>query len=117
MKTINKKTENRQRVRILETGELGTVTDQQLIPRAGQLHRYMQVRLDGRPHLDRWFWDDQMGGTRETCRVTLEDDGGSTFTLDITKNHDEDDYTIGIQGRKGNPDPNTRMLLFQLMPT
>ncbi len=60
MKRINKKEEKGQRVRVLKTGELGTVTDRQLIPRGGRLHRYVQVRLDGRPHLDRWFWDDQL---------------------------------------------------------
>lgn len=101
MKKINKKTEKKQRVRILETGELGTVTDQQLMPRDGQLHRYMQVRLDERPHLDRWFWDDQLGGTKETCRVTLED-GESTYTLDITLNHDTDTYTILTRSKRNN---------------
>lgn len=33
MKKINRNNEKRQRVRVLETGELGTVTDQQLILR------------------------------------------------------------------------------------
>lgn len=115
MKKINRNTEKRQRVRVLETGELGTVTDQQLIPRQGRLHVYRQVRLDKKPHLDRWFWDDQLGGTRERCRVTFEDDRGSRYHLDITKNHEENDYTIGIQGRRENPEPSIRMLLFQLM--
>ena len=57
MKKINRNNEKRQRVRVLETGELGTVTDQQIILRQGRLHVYRQVRLDKKPHLDRWFWD------------------------------------------------------------
>ena len=115
MKKNDKNTGKRQRVRVLETGELGTVTDQQLIPRQGELRRYVQVRLDKKPHLDRWYWDDQLGGTRETCRVTFEDDRGSAYHLDITKDHEADDFAIGLQGRKGNPAPDVRMLLFQLM--
>ena len=115
MKKINRNNEKRQRVRVLETGELGTVTDQQFIIRQGRLHVYRQVRLDKKPHVDRWFWDDQLGGTRERCRVTFEDDRGSRYYFDITKNHEEDDYTIDLQGRRDNQEPNVRMLLFQLM--
>lgn len=115
MKKINRNNEKRQRVRVLETGELGTVTDQQLILRQGRLHVYRQVRLDKKPHLDRWFWDDQLGGTRERCRVTFEDDRGSRYHLDVTKNHEEDSFTLDLQGRRENPDPDIRMLLFQLM--
>lgn len=114
MKTINKNTEKKQRVRVLETGQLGTVTDQQLSPRDGQLHRYMQVKLDGQPHLDRWFWDYQLGGTKETCRVTFEGEG-SYYYLDITKDHEADNYTIEMGGRKSNPKPNNRMLELNLM--
>ena len=115
MKKINRNNEKRQRVRVLETGELGTVTDQQLIHRQGKLHVYRQVRLDKKPHLDRWFWDDQLGGTKETCCVTFEDDRKSVYHLDITKNHEANDVIIDLRGRKENPKPDVRMLLFQLM--
>ena len=94
--------ENKQRVRVLETGQLGTVTDQQLIPRKGKLHRYMQVRLDGRPHLDRWFWDDQLGGTKETCRVTFENWDGKAIMFDIEMDYDKDNLRMNVYGRPGN---------------
>lgn len=101
MKRMNKNIGMKQRVRVLETGLLGTVTDQQLMKRNGEVHRYLQVRLDDQPHLDIWFWDDKLAGTKETCRVTLED-GESTYTLDITLNHDTDTYTILTRSKRNN---------------
>lgn len=114
MKRINKKTEKQQRVRILETGELGTVTDQQLMKRGGELRRYMQVRLDKRPHLDRWFWDDQLGGTRETCRVTLED-ATNTYRLDITRNHENGKYDINVHSDRDDNTKHVGDLSFRLV--
>lgn len=99
----NGKNKSSQRVRVLGTGQLGTVTDQQLIPRGGQLHRYVQVRLDGRPHLDRWFWDDQLGGTRETCRVTFEHESGQALIYDFEMDHEKNrQIDMTMTGR--NPD-------------
>ena len=71
-----------QRVRVLATGELGTVTDRVLMPgcRDGRARPYVQVRLDNRPGLDRWFWPDQLGGTRERCRATFE---AAVFGADV----------------------------------
>lgn len=96
MKTINKNTEKKQRVRVLETGQLGTVTDQQLSPRDGQLHRYMQVKLDGQPHLDRWFWDYQLGDTKERCRVTFENEDGKAIFLDMEHDHEREEMKMGL---------------------
>lgn len=116
MKKNDKTKEKRPRVRVLETGELGTVTDQQLIPRKGKLHRYVQVKMDKKPHLDRWYWDDQLGGTRETCRVMLED-GRSIYHLDITKDHETEEYTIGMRGDRENGCPYIHDLAMNLMRT
>lgn len=102
MKRINKNKEKKQRVRVLATGQLGTVTDQQLMPRDGQLHRYMQVRLDERPHLDRWFWDDQLGGTKETCRVTFENWDGKAVLFDLELDYDKNNLRVNVSGRPGN---------------
>ena len=100
MKKINRNNEKRQRVRVLETGELGTVTDQQLIPRQGKPHVYRQVRLDKSPRLDRWFWDDQLGGTRERCRVTIENEDGQTLVYDLEMDYEKNrDITMELTGR------------------
>lgn len=103
MKKINRNNEKRQRVRVLETGELGTVTDQQLILRQGRLHVYRQVRLDKKPHLDRWFWDDQLGGTRETCRVTIEGENGQTLVYEIEVDYEKKDMSMRVSGKPNNP--------------
>lgn len=102
MKKINRNTEKRQRVRVLETGELGTVTDQQLILRQGRLHVYRQVRLDKKPHLDRWFWDDQLGGTRERCRVTIENEDGQTLIFNLEMDYEKENLRMDVSGKPGN---------------
>lgn len=100
MKRINRNYENRQRVRVIETGELGTVTDQQLMKRGGELLRYMQVRMDKRPHLDRWFWDDQLGGTRERCRVTMEHESGQALVFNLEMDYEKDqDITMELTAK------------------
>lgn len=101
MKKNDKTKEKRQRVRVLETGELGTVTDQQLIPRRGKLHRYVQVRLDKHPHLDRWYWDDQLGGTREEARATFAC-GGQELCVHVARNYETDRLEIGLTGTPEN---------------
>ena len=114
MKRINKNIGMKQRVRVLETGQLGTVTDQQLMKRGGELRRYMQVRLDKRPHLDRWFWDDQLAGTRETCRVTLED-ATNTYRMDITRNHENGDFDIHVESKRDDNTKHVGDLSFRLV--
>lgn len=101
MKKNDKTKEKRPRVRVLETGELGTVTDQQLIPRKGKLHRYVQVKMDKKPHLDRWYWDDQLGGTREEARATFAC-GGQKLCVHVARNYETDLLEIGLTGTPEN---------------
>ena len=102
MKRKGNKTEKRQRVIVLETGELGTVTDRQLIPRQGKLHVYNQVRIDQKPHLDRWFWDDQLGRTRETCRVTFKNEDGQTLIFNLEMDYEKGNLHMDVSGKPGN---------------
>lgn len=88
---------------MLNTGELGTVTDQILMKRGDRIMQYMQVKLDKSPHLDRWFWADQLGATQETCRITLSGDNGTELYLKVT--HDFEGYgsfTIEATGKPKN---------------
>ena len=96
MKKNDKTKEKRPRVRVLETGELGTVTDQQLIPRKGKLHRYVQVKMDKKPHLDRWYWDDQLGDIRERCRVSFENEDGKAIFLDMEHDHEREEMKMDL---------------------
>ena len=93
-----------QRVRVLATGELGTVTDRVLMPgcRDGRARPYVQVRLDNRPGLDRWFWPDQLGGTRERCRATFEAEDGQVLTLELTMDHERKRLSMDLSGRPEN---------------
>ena len=91
------------RVRVLATGELGTVTDRVLMPgRDGRARPYVQVRLDNRPGLDRWFWLDQLGGTRERCRATFEAENGQVLVADLTMDYDKEKMSVKITGKPEN---------------
>ena len=79
-----------QRVRVQQTGELGTVTDQVLMKRGNKPMVYKQVRLDSHPQLDCWYWADQLGDTRETCRITLVGGDGTELYIKVT--HDYENY-------------------------
>ena len=105
MKKTEKKDYNKkQRVRVLATGELGTVTDRVLMHsrRDGRARPYVQVRLDSRPGLDRWFWADQLGGIREHCRATFEAEDGQALVADLTMDHDKEKMSIKITGKPEN---------------
>lgn len=102
MKRIYKNNEKRQRVRILATGELGTVTDRVLMKRGGTPMLYYQVKLDSQPNLDRWYWDDQLGDTKERCRVTFENEDGKTVIFDLEQDYERNRLSMIVSGRPGN---------------
>lgn len=102
-KTEKKDYSKKQRVRVLATGELGTVTDRVLMPgRDGRARPYVQVRLDSRPGLDRWFWAGQLGGTTERCRATFEAEDGRALVADLALDHEKEEMSIKITGNPGD---------------
>lgn len=96
------KNTKQQRVRVLLTGELGTVTDQVLMKRGNKPMVYKQVRLDSKPHLDRWYWADELGETREMCRVTFENEDGQTLIFELMQDYDKGKMSINLSGRPDN---------------
>lgn len=96
------KNTKQQRVRVLQTGELGTVTDQVLMKRGNKPMVYKQVRLDSKPHLDRWYWADQLGAVREMCRVTFENEDGQTLIFELMQDYDKGKMSINLSGRPDN---------------
>lgn len=92
-----------QRVRVLQTGELGTVTDQVLMKRGNKPMVYKQVRLDSKPHLDRWYWADQLGAVRETCRITLTGGNGTELYIKVTHDYEKyGSYEFEASGKPAN---------------
>lgn len=97
------KNTKQQRVRVLQTGELGTVTDQVLMKRGNKPMVYKQVRLDSKPHLDRWYWADQLGDTRETCRITLAGGDGTELYIKVTNDYEgQGSSNIDVTGKPAN---------------
>lgn len=72
-----------QRVRVLRTGELGTVVDKTLIRKNGNVRIYCRVKLDKTPYLDTWFFADQLGATKETCTVTFKSNDGREMVMHV----------------------------------
>lgn len=102
MKRIYKNNEKKQRVRILATGELGTVTDRVLMKRSGTPMLYYQVKLDSQPNLDRWYWADQLGDTKERCRVTFENEDGQMVTFEMQMDYERRNLSMEMSGKPKN---------------
>ena len=96
MKEMKRNNQKKQRVRILATGELGTVTDRVLMKRSGTPMLYYQVKLDDRPDIDRWYWDDQLGDIRERCRVSFENEDGKAIFLDMEHDHEREEMKMDL---------------------
>lgn len=99
MKEMKRNNQKKQRVRILATGELGTVTDRVLMKRGGKPALYYQVKLDSQPNLDHWYWADQLGGTRERCRVTFENEDGRAIFLDMENDHEREEMKMKMSAK------------------
>ena len=72
-----------QRIRVLRTGELGTVVEKRLNRIGGTVRVYCKVRLDNSPQVDRWLMDDQLGTTKETCTVTFKSNDGREMVMHV----------------------------------
>lgn len=99
MKEMKRNNQKKQRVRILATGELGTVTDRVLMKRSGTPMLYYQVKLDRQPNLDCWYWDDQLGNTRERCRVTFENEDGKAIFMDMEQDHEREEMKMKMSAK------------------
>lgn len=92
------------RIRVLATGEIGTVAEKQLIRKEGRTHIYCKVRLDKKPMQDTWYFSDQLGDTKECATVKSTDDRGRTLILKVTKYYDksEDNLNIVMESEDGS---------------
>ena len=86
-----------QRIRVLRTGELGTVVDKRLNRIGGTVRVYCKVKLDNSPQVDRWLFDDELGATKETCTVTLKSGDGREMVMHVETQHEQ---KAGEQGFK-----------------
>lgn len=86
-----------QRIRVLRTGELGTVVDKRLNRIGGTVRVYCKVKLDNSPQVDRWLFDDELGATKETCTVTLKSGDGREMVMHVETQHEP---KAGEQGIK-----------------
>lgn len=86
-----------QRIRVLRTGELGTVVDKRLNRIGGTVRVYCKVKLDNSPQVDRWLFDDELGATKETCTVTLKSGDGREMVMHVETQHES---KAGEQGIK-----------------
>lgn len=86
-----------QRIRVLRTGELGTVVDKRLNRIGGTVCVYCKVKLDNSPQVDRWLFDDELGATKETCTVTLKSGDGREMVMHVETQHEQ---KAGEQGIK-----------------
>ena len=78
-----------QRVRVLRTGELGSVVDKTLIRKKGEVRVYCRVKLDKTPDLDTWFFDDQLGKTKEYATIYFEGEKKNAILVGVEIDHEK----------------------------
>lgn len=100
---MNKTILRGQRVRILQTDELGTVAEKVFMKRRGKERPslYCRVWLDKKPDEDRWYWADQLGETREQAICTFRC-GGQELTADVVLDHETDRLQFTLIGQPVN---------------
>lgn len=110
---MNKTIRKNQRVRVLKTGELGTVVEKVLIKRQGS-HRpqpYCKVCLDKKPGEDRWYWTSELGDTTETATATIAC-GGQAVTINVTQDYEKGNMSIDMTGSPENLKEHNRLHLL-----
>ena len=100
---MNKTILRKQRVRILATGELGTVAEKVFIKRQGgqRPELYCRVWLDKKPKEDRWYWGSQLGETKEYAQATFKA-GDQEVTVRITLDHEKNRMQFNVTGTPRN---------------
>lgn len=100
---MNKTILRKQRVRILATGELGTVAEKVFIKRQGgqRPELYCNVALDKKPGEERWYWANQLGGTKEYAQATFKA-GGQEVNVQVTLNHETERMSFTVTGTPQN---------------
>lgn len=88
-----------QRIRVLQTNELGTIADKMLIRKNGSVKTYCKIHLDKNPKQDTWLFSEQLGSTKECATVTLADERGRKLALNVTKFYDKlpDEHNMKLE--------------------
>ena len=93
------------RIRVLETGELGTIADKTLIRKDGKVRTYCKVRLDKKPTQDTWIFADRLGDTKECAIVTFGDDTDRRIVVGVEFDHEQNSVSkMKVKGIPEDPD-------------
>lgn len=82
------------RVRVLQTNEIGTIADKQLIRKGGETKIYCRVKLDKNPKQDTWYFADQLIDTIVKAEVSIKASDCSTATFSVK--FDTDNKNISL---------------------
>ena len=88
-KLYNRSMKKGTRVRVLATGELGTVADKTLIRKDGKVRTYCNVKLDKNPKQDTWFFSDLLGDTKECAFVIFSDQTDKKIIVGVEIDHEQ----------------------------
>lgn len=76
------------RVRVLATGELGTIAEKMLIRRNGRVKTYCNIHLDKNPKQDTWYFADKLGSTKEFAFITFCDNSDNKIIVGVEFDHE-----------------------------
>lgn len=86
-----------QKVRILRTNEIATVTDIEFIKKGGKVHRYCQLKTDKKSDL--WLDASELGGMVESCRITFQNENGQKLILNVDRDYRKEVLSMKMSGR------------------
>lgn len=96
------------RIRVLDTGELGTIADKMLIQKDGTVRTYCKVRLDKKPKEDTWYFAEQLGDTKECAFVTFGDHTDRRIIVGIEIDYENSCVSaLKVKGLPDDPDKHT----------
>lgn len=93
------------RIRVLDTGELGTIADKMLIRKDGTVRTYCKVRLDKKPKENTWYFAEKLGDTKECAFVTFGDHTDRRIIVGVEIDHEKNCVSgLKVKGLPDEPD-------------
>ena len=82
------------RVRVLQTNEIGTIAEKQLIRKGREMKIYCNVKLDNKPEQDTWYYADQLIDTIVKADVSIRATDRSTATFSVEFDTDNESISL-----------------------
>lgn len=81
-----------QKIRIIESGQVGTIVDSTFFVLKGRQQVMYQVEVPGQKGEACWFPAGKLGKTTEKCHVLIKDDVGRESTMEVLMDYEAKNF-------------------------